>query len=199
MWVVPLAAIAAIAPPAHAKDRDATQIGGGRGAVIELGAPKRIPTALDSVPHPWPGIALSLSALGAAVPVAIASTPHAHGDNRAYAAAVLLAEVVTPSAGHLYAGLTRRALIGMAPRAVGTGIALAAGLASNTSSSDFTYSDLAIVFGATMVGVSALWDVGTVAGDVEQRNQNWLAEHASLEPTLLDHGRTPALALTVRF
>jgi len=184
--------------PARAGDHDAASAGTGRHAMVELGAPKRVPTALDSVPHPWPGVALALSAVGAAVPVVLGSMPHANADNTTVLTAVMVAEVITPAAGHLYAGLGRRALIGVTTRAIGAAIAVA-GVNAAEGSSDFTYADLAALFGVTMVGVSAVWDVVTVAGDVDQRNREWLDQHAALEFRPLPDGRGPALAVAVRF
>src|SRR6267378_5957167 len=143
---LPLIAIAAIATPARA---DSTQIGGGRTAIVEVGQPHRVPSALDSVPHPWPGTALSLSAIGAALPVAIAARPNPHSNNGGYFYAMLGAEIVTPAAGHLYAGLNQRAVIGMATRAAG--VAIAAGGHGAFSASEFTNGALAVVFGTTMV------------------------------------------------
>jgi len=83
-------------------------------------------------------------------------------------------------------------------RAIGAAIAVA-GVNAAEGSSDFTYADLAALFGVTMVGVSAVWDVVTVAGDVDQRNREWLDQHAALEFRPLPDGRGPALAVAVRF
>src|SRR5689334_17156196 len=120
---VALAMIAAASTSASAARADDSSQ---RGALIEIGKPPRVPSALDSVPHPWPGRALLLSAVGTAVPIAIATRPHPHSEGRNYFLAMLGAEIVTPAAGHLYAGLGRRAAAGMVARGVGFGIAAAA-------------------------------------------------------------------------
>ena len=170
-----------------------------RRALIQIGGPRHVPSALDSVPHPWPGRALCLSAVGAALPVVLVTLPgHQDSNRRPLFFGALAAEVITPAAGHLYAGLTRRAGVGMIARAVGFGIAIAGGV-NRQSSEDLTYADLAALFGATMVGVSAIWDVAVVPTDVERRNRDWLDAHASVGLRALPDGLTPALAVTVRF
>ncbi|HTM57334.1 MAG TPA: hypothetical protein VL123_02845 [Candidatus Udaeobacter sp.] len=168
-----------------------------RGALIEIGKPPRIPSALDSVPHPWPGRALLLSAVGTAVPIAIATRPHPHSESRNDFLAILGAEIVTPAAGHLYAGLGRRAAAGMVARGLGFGIAAAA--LPSESSGDITYGALAAVMGMVIVGTSALIDVVTVSPDVERKNQAWLAAHSAVGVRTVDDGRTPAVTLVVRF
>jgi hypothetical protein len=170
-----------------------------RKAIVQIGGPRHVPSALDSVPHPWPGRALLLSAAGAALPVVLVTLPgHQDSNRRPLFFSALAAEVVTPAAGHLYAGLTRRAGIGMIARAVGFGVAIAGGV-NRQSSEDLTYGDLAMLFGATMIGVSAIWDVAAVPSDVERRNRDWLDAHASVGLRALPDGRAPALAVIVRF
>jgi len=173
-----------------------------RTAIVEADAPPRVPTALDSVPHPWPGIALALSAAGTAAPiVALGLMPH-NDSNRNLALAIVGTEIVTPSFGHLYAGLSRRAVTGMVVRGVGFGIVIAAGASngwwSGDGSTDFSNASIAALLGATIMGVSALVDVVTVPGDVERRNAAWPQQHASVGLRLGPRA-SPELALSLRF
>ena len=186
-----LVATIGLAVPAHADDANQ------RRAIVELGRPRHVPSALDSVPHPWPGRALLLSAAGTAIPIAIATRPHPHSEARSLLVAMLAAETITPAAGHLYAGLGRRALAGIAVRGIGFGITVA-GLPPENSD-DITYGALAALFGMVMIGTSAVVDVVTVSPDVERKNQAWLAAHSAVGVRLLEDQRTPALALDVHF
>ena len=174
-----------------------------RTAIIQLDHPPQVPTALDSVPHPWPGAALLMSAVGVALPIVVADRANRTHSGGAPFMAMLAAEVVTPSAGHLYAGLTHRAAIGMAVRGVAFGIAAAggasAGMWSNSGPADYTPAILVVLLGASIEGVMAVADVVTVASDVQRRNDDWLSAHAVLGMRMLPDGSGPALALTVKF
>lgn len=189
-----LGAALAAGPARAAPDSSATPTTGRR-AVIEIGLPPATPSALDSIPHPWPGRALLLSAAGTLAPIALLAG--GDGDDatgRAMAAAAL--EVATPAAGHLYAGLTRRALIGMAVRAVGFGLAANA---LSSESGEFDWDVVMALGGMAIVGVSAIVDVVTVPLDVERANRARLARRATVGVRLTSSGRAPALALSARF
>ena len=173
-----------------------------RQAMIESGLPQPAPTALDSVPHPWPGIALSLSVVGTAAPLLVmGAVSKTHSDTRIQRG-ILATEIVTPSAGHFYAGLTRRALIGTSVRAVGYGVlalgAASEGLWSNENSSDFGGGAVLLLIGPTLMAGSALTDIITVPGDVNRRNAEWLRQHASVGVRIAPDA-TPELAIAVRF
>jgi hypothetical protein len=173
-----------------------------REAIIESGLPPRTPNALDSAAHPWPGVALSLSVTGTAVPVVVALQGNRHERDPGLVLSMFAVEIFSPSAGHVYAGLHGRAVKGMIARGVGFAI-LAAGGASNGTwngkqNDDLTYGDLAMVLGATIMGVAAAVDVITVPTDVENRNTDWLRQHGSLGLRLAPDA-TPELALTLQF
>jgi hypothetical protein len=173
-----------------------------RQAMIESGVPQPAPTALDSVPHPWPGIALSLSVVGTAAPVVVALEANRHERNPGVVLSMFAVEILSPSAGHLYAGLNRRAVKSMIARGIGFGI-LAAGGASNdtwsgTEHSDITTGDFAILLGATVMGISAAVDVITVASDVEHRNAEWLRTHAATGLRFNQDGQ-PEMTVSLRF
>ena len=68
-----------------------------RGAIIERGVQHAAPSALDSVPHPWPGAALRLSAVGTALPIAIVSSANTRGHDPRNGLAALGADVITPA------------------------------------------------------------------------------------------------------
>jgi hypothetical protein len=175
----------------------------GRGAVVDLNPAPYVPTALDSVKHPWPGVALTLSAVGTAIPIVAMTRPHASDGEFSTTFIWLATEVVTPATGHLYAGLGKRALEGVTVRAVGLGMvavgSVNAGLWDSSSSSDVTWGAIIVVLGGTVMAASAAWDVISVSGDVERRNADWLSTHARLETRLLPESRVPAIALTARF
>jgi hypothetical protein len=183
--------------------RTANAAGAQRGAVIDLSATPYVPTALDSVAHPWPGIALTLTAVGTAIPIVAMTRPGASDHEFSTTFIWLATEVVTPASGHLYAGLGKRALEGMTVRAVGLGMVAAgsvnAGLWDSSSSSDVTWGAFLVVLGGTVMAASAAWDVISVSGDVERRNADWLSAHTRLETRLLPESRVPAIALTARF
>jgi hypothetical protein len=111
-------------------------------------------------------------------------------------------EILTPSAGHLYAGLNRRAVKGMIARGIGFGILAAGGASNDTWSgaehSDITTGDFAILLGATVMAISAAVDIITVAGDVEHRNAEWLRTHAATGFRLNPDGH-PEMTLSLRF
>ncbi len=198
--VLGLAALASNAGAAAPASHDAAR---GRGAIIERGLPHAAPTALDSVPHPWPGVALLLSAVGTALPVAIASSASTRDHDPRIGLAALGAEVITPAAGFLYGGLARRGAIGMGVRALGFGIvALAAapdGYWRGETSSDFGPGILVMVLGAAVVGTSAVWDVVVVPDHVDRRNADWLRAHATVGLGVTRDARAPALAVAIRF
>lgn len=173
-----------------------------RQAMIESGVPQPVPTALDSVPHPWPGIALSLSVVGTAAPLLVmGAASRTHSDTRMQLG-ILATEIVTPSAGHFYGGLTRRALIGTGVRAVGYGVlaigAASEGLWTNESTSDFGGGAVLIVLGAAIMGGSAITDIITVPGDVDRRNAEWLRTHAATGLRLNQDGH-PEMTVSLRF
>jgi hypothetical protein len=182
---------------------DSLDLGAPRRAIVEVGLPPRAPSPLDSVPHPWPGVALGLSTVGTAAPlIAMGAASEPHSDS-GIALGILAAEIVTPSAGHLYAGLTHRAGIGMMVRAVGYGV-LAAGAAAQglwpgqTESSDFTYGVPAMVLGAAIMAGSAVVDVISAPMDVDKKNSEWLRQHATVGLRVAPDA-SPELCLSLRF
>jgi hypothetical protein len=174
-----------------------------RQAMIESGVPQPAPTALDSVPHPWPGVALSLSVVGTAAPILVMTSVGKTQSDAGVVLGILATEIVTPSAGHLYAGLTHRALVGMGVRAVGYGV-VAAGAYSQglwpgqVESSDFTYAVIVIGLGSAIMAGSALVDIIVVPYDVDRRNAEWLQKHATLGVRIAPDA-TPELAFALRF
>ena len=86
------------AAPAFAQSADPNPP---RAAIVQLDRPRHVPTALDSVAHPWPGRALVFSALGTASPVLIAESFRHTTWSSGLATTVLVGEIVGPSAGHL--------------------------------------------------------------------------------------------------
>jgi hypothetical protein len=188
---------------AFAAEPSATSATQERPAVISIGQPHHVPTALDSVPHPWPGVALSLSAAGLAVPIVLAGSWSKTQSGAMPLMVALAAEVLTPSAGHLYAGLTHRAAIGVLARGMAFGVAAAgaasAGLWTNNGPSDWTPALLVVLIGATTEAALAVVDVVTVASDVQRSNDDWLTGHTLLGVRMLPDGSAPAVALTIRF
>jgi hypothetical protein len=173
-----------------------------RQAMIESGVPQPAPTALDSVRHPWPGIALSLSVVGTAAPIVLMGVASRSNSDARAALGLLAAEIVTPAAGHLYAGLFPRAGVGIVTRAVGFG-AMAIGAASegvwnDQTSSDFGGGAFLMLLGVGIMAGSAIVDVITVASDVDKRNAEWLKTHASVGLRVAPDA-TPELAVAVRF
>ncbi len=167
----------------------------GRRALIEIGLPPEPPTALDSIPHPWPGRALLLTAAGTALPIALTTGPHQHGENRA----ILLgaAELFTPAAGHLYAGLPRRALKGIAARAAG--FALVGSGIAGMDNSEFDWGDVRVLAGFTVMAIAAAVDVITVQPDVERANRERVRARAAIGLRMTRDRSTPVLAVTARF
>jgi hypothetical protein len=183
---------------------DSLNLGAPRRAIVEVGLPPRTPSALDSVPHPWPGIALTLSAVGTAAPLLVmGAVSKTHSSDGTIALGILATEIVTPSAGHFYAGLWRRAGTGMAVRAVGYGL-LAGGAAAQglwpgqTESSEFTGGIYVIVLGAAIMAGSAVVDVISAPVDVDNKNAAWLKQHASVSLRMAPDA-SPALILSLRF
>jgi hypothetical protein len=173
---------------------------GPRRALIEVGLPRRVPAALDSIPHPWPGRALILSTLGSVVPLLVASAvgENEHDLRTEAALTAVVAEVFTPSAGHLYAGQGRRALYGMAGRAVGAGMILA-GVAAHEGSSEFDGGVAGILFGGCIMVLGASIDVVAVATDVERANRELARARGSVRVRPA-HGGAPAmLVVGLRF
>jgi len=182
---------------------DTLNLGAPRRALVEVGLPPRVPSALDSVPHPWPGIALTLSAVGTAAPILLMGAANKTNSDAGIALGILATEIVTPSAGHLYAGLPRRAAIGMAVRAVGYGL-LAAGAASQglwpgqAESSEFTYGIVVMMVGAGTMGGSAVVDMISAPVDVDKKNAEWLRQHAAVGLRVAP-AASPELCLSLRF
>jgi hypothetical protein len=182
---------------------DSLNLGAPRRAIVEVGLPPRTPSPLDSVPHPWPGVALTLSAVGTAAPLVVMGVASKSHSDAGIALGILATEIVTPSAGHLYAGLMRRAGIGIAVRAVGYGV-LAAGAAAQglwpgqSETSDFTYGVLAMALGATIMAGSAVVDVVSAPMDVDKKNAEWLRQHASVGLRVAPDA-IPELCLSLRF
>lgn len=196
-----LALLVTVRPAAAGPDEPGLDLK--REAMIESGLTKPGPSALDSVPHPWPGIALLLSAVGTAAPILVASSVAKTQSDAGITLGILATEVVTPSAGHVYAGLWRRAGVGMIWRGVGYGLLLTgAGMQglfpAQTESSDFGWGIPVMILGTTVMAGSALTDVITVPGDVDRRNAEWLRQHAATGIRLNREGQ-PELCLSVRF
>lgn len=174
-----------------------TAYSGPRRALLEIGLPRRVPAALDSIPHPWPGVAMLLAAAGTALPVAAAGAANARDHDLGRTLGWAAVGVVTPSAGHLYAGLHRRALKAMVFRAALLGgIALAS---NGFDDGEFTEADLVGLGLMSAFAASAAWDVVTVAADVERHNAALLARRAAWGPRPLPSGRGVALAVSVGF
>ena len=155
------------------------------------------------MPHPWPGIALTLSAVGTAVPIVFMTKVGRSESDAGLVLGILATEIVTPSAGHLYGGLPRRAMKGMVARGVGYGL-LATGAAGQglwpgqTESSEFTYSIFVMGIGAGIMAGSALVDIIAAPADVDRKNAEWLGQHGSIGLYPLSDG-SPALAASLRF
>lgn len=166
----------------------------GRRAIIEIGLPPREPAALDSIPHPWPGRALLLSAAATAIPIVVWTRPGQHGEG----ALLLIAgtEVVAPSLGHLYGGLAPRAFKGMAVRAAAFG--LTAYYVTN-STGEFDWGVIGTLLALTAEGVSAVADIVTVTSDVERANRELVRARVGLGLRALPGTGEPAMAVTVRF
>lgn len=172
----------------------------GRRALIELGLPPAAISPAESVlttlPHPWPGLAMLCTAAGIAAPIAIAAGPgHEPGDaTKQFAVASL---VFTPAAGHVYGGVTRRALRGVVVRAAGL-VVLAAASGGTNHAVEEGSAPLALL-GLTLMGASALWDVFTVASDVEAANLAHARARLALGFVPGAGGSSPTLAVRVRF
>jgi len=189
-------ALAVLAPPARAH-------AAAGGALIQPGRPRHVPTALDSVPHPWPGVALVLSATGTALPVVIADAARRHDRDPRIGLAALAAEIVMPAAGHIYAGLGRRAALGVGVRAASFGIVAAgaatAGYWSGETSYELTWGHLVVLGGAVLIAASAVWDVIVVPTDVERSNGELLHQHTHVGLRALPDRRGTAVGVVLRF
>jgi hypothetical protein len=171
------------------------------GAIVDIGRPPRVPTALDSMEHPWPGVALALSAAGTAAPI-VAMSSLSGTRSQGLGVALLAAEIVGPSAGHLYAGLGRRAAIGIITRCAGFGIAtigaVRMGLWAEGNGAEWSEGVIEMLIGAGIMAGSAIVDVVTVAPDVQRHNDELVRARAvfGVRPS---PGGAPAIALTVKF
>lgn len=175
-----------------------------RDAIVQLGVPRSRHAALDSIPHPSPGVATLCSLGGIVVPALLlvhAGQPESGGAAKFAAGAALL--VAGPAAGYVYGGIPGKAVPGVALRLVGA-TALMAGVFAWApyDGNDSTGEEAAVALfgtlgGAVMVCGSALWDLASVSRDVEAANLT-LLQRTSLEARPL-RGGAPAAALTVRF
>jgi len=138
-------------------------------------------SVLATLPHPWPGRAMLLSIAGCAAPFAAAA---AMSDDGGLELTVLAAGLtVLPSAGHVYAGQTSRALRWSLVRAVGVAFVIGA-LEDGSNVSEG--GAVAVAAGGLLVlGVSALEVIAT-PGSVQRAN------------TALARSRLQATVLPVR-
>ena len=207
---VALALALALAPNARASSSaDSTTSPRGvavasRSALFEFGARRERPAALDSIPHPWGGVAATLTAAGIAVPALVIGRSLGPGeaDRGLFAVGCALA-VVTPAAGHLYAGLGARARTGMIVRTAGVAVLAATVGATRAFGGEYAADSGAGVFlfgglslGAALVGGSALWDFASVSRDVDAANAQRVS--ARLGVHWGDAG-APQLAVRVTF
>lgn len=188
---------AADAAPAPAD----TAYHGGRRAIIEVGLPRREPTALDSIPHPWPGRALLFSAVGTALPIVVATLPSdASNDSRRATFLTMLAlEIVTPAAGHLYARIPREAVAGIVVRGLGFAILASGAGEIYHGGSDGGVGVFQVLGGGALMAVSALWDTATVPTKVERANRERLRQRAALGVRPALDGEPVALVVRLRF
>lgn len=143
-----------------------------RTAFIELGVPRPKPTPAESVlalmPHPWPGVAMLVTTTGLAIPILIGSGTRTHQPDDPNLMLGLASFVVLPAVGHLYGGVARRAIPGLALRAGGYGLLAAI---SGGFSQDFDEGDiLAGLAGVSLMAIGGTWDLFTVASHVERAN-----------------------------
>jgi hypothetical protein len=179
----PIARTPACAAAAAATARDTTHatrepVPAGRRAIFEIGLPAPVRSPLDSLPHPWPGVAAGLTATGIALPAwVIGRATGSEHDASLFAAGCALAALL-PAAGHLYGRLPRVAWRGVIVRSAGAAAALGAtgglttfGTNHSSEGRDAYVAVAMFAAGAAVVGFSALSDLAHVDQDVRAENQ----------------------------
>jgi hypothetical protein len=177
---------------------------------VRLGGLDYDRTVLDSIPHPRPGVALAMSAVGVLAPLAggtLLTDIPARASGPAWV--ILACGVISPSAGYLYAGLNRRALIASGVRGVGFGIFTVSMLhhrkqslhafGATTGTAASGDAQFGATLGLTIMLTSGLMDAATVAGDVDRANAERVGRRATVGIRPLPSGNGPALAVTLHY
>jgi hypothetical protein len=210
-WLVVLLAAAPVAsagetagpPPGSGSEAVAPLRMAAPRAILDFDPPPRTHSALDSIPHPWPGIATLISVAGTAVPIVAATEVNKRHRDNVFTFVMLASEVVTPAAGHLYGGVGRKAVRGAVIRGLGfamiAGAAGSLGLWSNETSGDFAAPVIGLYLGALVMGAGAASDILTVGGAVERRNEARVRARAQLGLGIAPDGQTPSLVVRLRF
>jgi hypothetical protein len=147
-------------------------------------------------PHKSNGVAVTLSALGTVVPVAIAlagtrSSTDAAVDTLVVGGAMV---IFTPSAGEWYAG--RWATWGMAIRGLGAITFLGAAASCIDGCSDSTARTASIWGGIGLVAVGSIYDIATASRAVD----HWNREHApTVVPAVVKIGSGYGVGLSGAF